>query len=688
MTCSQADNNLKDLMMSLLQTLGLYAQANNLEKEYEKKELSVDSITHILRKFEVIFSVSQLQQSHLTHSIHPFIILPSVGAPYIARRAGNHFETLTINASNNQWQNLSKDHLEGSGYCIAIDSVPSSKSNTQRFSSLLSKKVKWYQPVVWLSLVSSLTGLAIPLFTMAVYDRVIGGQAPHVLPNIALGAGLALIILVSSRLLRAHLLTNTSNQLAKDWADLTFRRLLNMPLMILSRVGLSNHLARLRNSEKVRTLLSGPAGGGLIDLPFTLIAFITIAFLSGWLVLVPIFMLLLFYGVQKVVKKYAQAASPTISSDYQHSTNELAKQFLELRMNPETDGWRTKFARQCKEHCRQNFIYNKRNGLNGAVAHAMSLLTALVTVFTGIFLVLNQTLSPGALIACVMLIWRITGPAQLAFSSSQKLTMLDAAIKQFDRFMSTHTENTELRLDIPTDNAPSLTIKHLTLRFSADSEPALNSVNFSADPGQIIAIIGPNGCGKTALLQTSIGILEPQAGVISLNDKNLRQYDPQVFRNWVGYCAAQPDLFAGSLAQNLRIAKPDATDDELLRTLDKVGAQALLNQIDNDLNYDVFTHGPNLISEVEGSSICLARALLKQPKLLVLDEPVANQNPVVKKAFITLLQQLRGQCTVLFTSHDQDLIAQADKVVILDKGSVVYEGPLPSTPAQTEQESA
>ncbi|WP_299804584.1 peptidase domain-containing ABC transporter [uncultured Shewanella sp.] len=678
---------LKNILIALLQQIGLFSQATNILNDDAIKTIDTVKLAYLLQKHHIGYSVFKTHKQAISQAIHPFIIIPDDKPAVMARRRGEQYEI--FEQQTEQWQAVTTQDLPLIGHVFVIESLPSSKQNIRAFAAHMSKRTKWYRPVFWLSLLSSITGLAVPLFTMAVYDRVIGGQAPDVLPTIALGAALALAILVTTRLTRANVLATTSNRFARDLSDLTFKRLLSMPLMVLSRVGSSNHMARMRNAEKVRTLLSGPSGAGLVDLPFTAIALITIALLSGWLVIVPLVMLLLFYWVMKAVNKYAQSASPTISGDYQNSINELAKNLLQLKTSGETDGWNTKFARQCKENCRQNFLYAKRNGLNAAVAHAMSLLTALVTVFTGIFLVLNQSISPGSLIACVMLIWRITGPAQLAFSSSQKISMMDIAIKQFDRFMQAGTENSELRLDTPaTHTPPAISFQHVTLRYGADVDPALAGVSVDIEPGENVAIIGPNACGKTSLLLAAMGVAEAQAGYVSVNGKNLKQYDPEAYRKWAAFCPAEPDLFPGSLAYNLRIAKQDATDEELIAAIKAAGGESLFNALDNDLNIDLFNRGHTLLSAVEGSYISLARALLKQSSLIILDEPIANRNPAAKAQLLETFNSLKGKSTVLFTSHDQELIQQADKVVILDKGAVVYAGPIPEQSAQQPQSAA
>ncbi|MEE1674788.1 ATP-binding cassette domain-containing protein [Agarivorans aestuarii] len=679
----QQNPDLKPTLISLLQQLGLYSQATNIEQDQRLDSIDVMDFVGLLKKHHIAYSVHRHLPSLVSQAAHPFVLISDHHAPKLLRRHGEQLEQF-----EQQWQACDPATIGEDAHLIMIERLPQQGSSAKAFAEQVSKRSKWYRPVFWLSLLSSLTGLAVPLFTMAVYDRVIGGQTPEVLPSIALGAALALSILVASRLIRAKVMSSASNRMARDLSELTFHRLLNMPLMVLSRVGIANHVARMRNAEKVRTVLSGPAAGGLIDLPFTFIALATITLLSGWLVLVPLLMLLVFYLLMRLMRSYIQSASPTVSGEYQNALNELAKNLTQLKAAGQVDAWTTKFARLCRENSRQNFRYATRNGLMAAVAHALSLSTALVTVFCGIFLVLNQSISAGALIACVMLIWRITGPAQLAFSSTQKFTLLKGAAEQFDRFMQVKTENSELRLDVPDmSQVPSVSFQHLTLRYGAEMEPALSAVNAEIDAGEMVAVIGPNGCGKTSLLLSALGVIEPQAGYVAINNKNIRQYDPELLRSWAAYCPAEPDLFPGTLAENLRVANPDASDEQLVDALLAAGGRALFSALNEQLDAPIAGDDSAMLSAVEGGYISLARALLKGSQYLLLDEPLANRNPDAKRQFIRTLESLRGKATIIFTSHDQELIQLADKVIILDKGTAAYVGPIPSQQPQSNSET-
>lgn len=671
-------NNSNDLQLALIalfQQLGLHSQANSIALDTRLEQVNTTELLDVLRKYSINFHVISMNKKDISHTVLPFIVIPQESHAFVAQRRNNQFEQLTADQT---WQSVSFEDDVVQSKVVIIENLPTKKSATKTFSQHLAKQKKWYTPVFWLSLLSSLTGLAVPLFTMSVYDRVIGGQAPDALPKIALGAFLAITILVGSRLIRAKLVASASNKFARDLSDITFSRLLKMPLMVLSRVGLSNHIARMRNAEKVRGLVSGPGGSGLIDLPFTIIAFLAIVFLSGWLVLVPIGMLFIYYFVMKLLNKYTSSVTPTISTEYQHSINELSKNVLQLKASGQTEARRVEFFRQCRESCRQNFLFAKRNGLKTATAHALSMLTALATVFTGIFLVLNQSITAGALIACVMLIWRITGPAQLAFSSGQKFTMMKGATQQFDRFMQASTEQSEYRIEQPDRTiAPAININQVTLRYSVNQEPVLSGASADIESGDCVAVIGPNASGKTSLLLSLMGVVEPQAGFVLVNNKNLKQYDPENFRDYVSFCPAEPDLFPGTLADNLRIAKQNATDDELIDALIRAGGESLFTSLNSNLNVMLENNASNMLSAVEGSYINLARAFLKNSTFFVLDEPLANRNPHARAAFSESISALKGKATIVFSSHDPELIKLANKVIVLDKGSVVYAGPIP-----------
>ncbi|GLT15296.1 peptidase domain-containing ABC transporter [Vibrio algivorus] len=678
-----SSENLKVVLQFWLKELGLNAQEKNVKANPELDTLDALGLVEQLKKYDVGYVTDHVTRQNVQDTPYPFILIGRSGGTQLYRRRNDDLQCFSVNTQ--KWIKCELADLDVNAMAVFIERLPSKQLNLKAFSREMSKRSKWYRPVFFLSLFISLTGLSIPLFTMAVYDRVIGAQNSNIIIPIAVGAALAVIIYLICQLYRAYILTSVGNRFSRDLSNLTFHRLMSMSLMLLSRVGMVNHINRMKNAEKVRSILIGPTGTALIDLPFTLVVLIAIALLSGWLVLVPICMLLLNFIIMKLVTRYTNNALPTVSNQYQDVMIELSKNVLLLKSGGSIHGWVKGLQRMNQENSRQNFLFAKRNGLNAAVGQMMSMLTALITIFVGVFLVLEQDISPGALIACVMLIWRITGPAQMVFSSSLKFTMLGNAIRQFDSFMMVNTENNELRLDIPNvDVSPSVSIKQLTLRYNAEAQPALSGVSFDIEAGEVVAIIGPNGCGKTSALLSLLGVLEPQGGYITVNGKNIRQYDPQVFRRWVSYSPAETDLVVGSLADNVRTVKPEATDEEVKQALLKAGAQPLLYSVNGDINAPYFSDYDLLMRSIDASTISLARLILKDANYWLMDEPLSSCPAGTKNYFKELITTLKGSKTMVFTTHDPELISMADKVVVLDKGNLVYAGPAIKPESATE----
>ncbi|OBT16806.1 hypothetical protein A9264_11095 [Vibrio sp. UCD-FRSSP16_10] len=679
---SEHFDTLKRTSIALLKQVGMNAQARNLTRNPTLERMTPVDLSEQLKKFNITFTVNKAHRNQLEESYHPFIGIRTAEKDSeneyqasLFRHRGKRYEINLV--GSNTWEEISFEEIQSFSHIIVLETLPSRQINIRTYLKELNQRRKWYWPVLILTLMSTITGLSIPLFTMTVYDKVIGSHLVMVLPQIAVGAVIALFIYVGARLLRGYILSKTVTEFVREIANITFYRLCYIPLMLLSRVGITNHINRMKNTERVRSILAGTVGGSMLDLPFVVIVLVVIALLAGWLVLVPICMLVLNYIISLLLTKYTNAALPLIYNEHQDAVTELSRNILFLKSGGSASGWITNLHRVNRENARQNFLFAKRNGLFAAVSQFMAMATGLTTIFVGIFLVLNQSITSGALIACVMLIWRITGPASMAFSSSLKFTMIQSAIKQFDGFLSVPTENNELRLDIPNiQQAPKLLFKGVTFRYSAEGSPALSNVESSIENGSIVAVIGPNGCGKSTLLLTALGVIEPQAGFVSVNESNIRQYDPSVFRGWCSYAPAETNLVEGSLAQNIRAVKADATDADILNALIQAGAQPLLDIVGGDINQDLFDACNIMMSSLEVEAIALARVIISDSNFILMDEPISSGNPVVKAAFSKFLDSAKGSKTVIFSTHDQSILEHVDQVIVMDKGTIAYSGPV------------
>ena len=189
----------------------------------------------------------------------------------------------------------------------------------------------------------------------------------------------------------------------------------------------------------------------------------------------------------------------------------------------------------------------------------------------------------------------------------------------------------------------------VSFRYSLNVDPALIGVEFKINPGELIAISGPNGGGKSTLLKLLLGMYQPQAGAILIDNVDIRQLDPIELRRMVGYAPQDTQLFRATIAQNLRLARPDATDDEVYQALDMAGGLEQVLALPRGIEYRVGDNTNELPSSLK-QKLSLARAYLTRAPIMVFDEPGAGLDAEGDQKFIQTLKDLKGKATVLFIS--------------------------------------
>jgi ABC-type bacteriocin/lantibiotic exporter with double-glycine peptidase domain len=293
----------------------------------------------------------------------------------------------------------------------------------------------------------------------------------------------------------------------------------------------------------------------------------------------------------------------------------------------------------------------------------------------GIYLVLDGTLTPGGLIASMMLIWRVTGPLQAAASTATGLKQVKSSVNQLHARARIPNEANEPSL-ISDLNVKqwSVVFDKVLFRYLPERAPALSGISFKLEGGQILGVTGPNGSGKTTLLQTIAGINHPQSGAVLFDEKDIRQFDPVELRSEIGFVPEKPSLFPGTIKDNLSIAKPEKDVKELTKHL--------FATIGESLNLDEIAHTslitqPDLNSSFEKEqALILARALLHNPNLVVMDNPAISEVGQFRKIIIDFINKSRGKRTIIFSSHDAELLKLADVVLILNNGEVAHFGEL------------
>jgi ATP-binding cassette subfamily C protein LapB len=544
--------------------------------------------------------------------------------------------------------------------------------------------------ILSISFVINLLALAVSLFAMFVYNTVIPSAASTSLWGVTVGALIAISGAWGLRLLRVGLTARLSAWAGLKISDITLRKSISFPVEMSTRLGVENNLTRLRSLEGVRQWFGGAGGVVSADYPFVLVFLVTLAILGGWVVVVPIVGLLLFALASWPASRLVQARSREAgraNRQMAELTSLVAQRLRALRGVRGSAFWHRRIAELVSQSVAANRTHAEANGLAQAIGQAISSLTVLGTMGVGIALVLDGDMSTGGLIAAMMLIWRITAPAQRMFGTQVRMRQLMDAGRQLRRLLQTEGEASNPQLTSPVASLlPSLEVDRLFYRYSADREPALNGVSFALEPGEVLAVVGPNGAGKTTLLEAICGTRTPQNGTVRVGDRDIRQFDPADYRSWHGYTPQKTPGVPISLPQSMRLRRPESTDAELNTALTRVAGEKWWVFFDASSAEEAFDVSISPAREdrdaLRGRAIVrLAASLLGDPPLIVLDDPLGNKDPALDPYLIKLIDDLRRRSTVIYSTHRPDLILKADKIAVLDRGALAHFGPVAAEPA-------
>ena len=545
--------------------------------------------------------------------------------------------------------------------------------------------------VLFVSLVINVLTLAISLFTMFVYNTVIPGGATSPLWAITAGVMIAIVGAWGLRLARMRVLSQLGAWAGIRIGDVALGKTLSLPLDVSARMGVENNVSRLRTLEGLKQGFGGTSGAVNVDFPFVIIFLFVIALLGGWIVVVPILGLLLLaaasWPLSKLLDERAGQAG-RLSRKLGAMTTVITRRLRALRGVRGSALWDRHLSDLVAQSVAANRDNALANGLVQVVAQAMATLTVLATMGTGVTLVLAGNMSPGGLIATMMLIWRITTPAQQMFTSRLRLKRLGDAGAQLERLLASTGEASNPQVSSPITNlSPVIEADRLYYRYSADREPALNGVSFKADAGSVIAIVGPNGAGKTTLLDLLSGARAPQNGRVLVGGRDIRQFDPSDYRSWHGYLPQKVPGVPLTLPESIRLRRPSSTDQEILHALTRVAGPEWYRYFgvatsDQGLAVSIspWREDP---AAVRGRYIVrMASAILGEPSLILLDDPLGNRDPALNAYFMQLLETLRGKSTIVMSTHRPDLIQKSDMLAVVDNGGLVHFGPV--APPETD----
>jgi ATP-binding cassette, subfamily C, bacterial LapB len=533
--------------------------------------------------------------------------------------------------------------------------------------------------VLLITFLTNLLALATPIYTANVYDHVIPARS---LPTLAFF--LAAIVLAISfdfylRAIKARLVAHVGARFHAALANAALEKVLLLPISMVETVSVATQIARFRQFESVRGFFSGHLVNALLDIPFMLLFFAALAWIGGVFVVVPLALVVLYAVIAAIsiplTRRNIAIAAQAQSRSQAFVTESLAKTETIRQLGAEQI-WSERFRAISRDATIQKFRAQIFDSALQSTAQALSTLAGVGTLGVGAIMVINGSLSAGGLIAVMMFIWRMLAPIQAALLGINNMNQFVQTLRQINALMRLQTERDPIEaLPMPRRHGGRITIDGVAFRYPGRGEPSLRGISLSIPHGEIVALAGSAGSGKSTLLKMILRFYQPIAGTVYLDGLNVQQIDPGELRLAIGYVPREPAFFFGTIRQNLLLADPAADEPRMREALRAAGLDDLDARLPDGLETKILGLGRVGLPQGMRMQLALARAYLKRPAVLLLDDPGAHLDRNADEALIAALRNLRGKTSVIFVTGRPSHMRVCDRVIQIERGLVVGDGP-------------
>ena len=587
--------------------------------------------------------------------------------------------------------NLSREDLASRYLGIAIFLQPRVKfdSRTPEVAKLAKRHWFWgamleqwqvYRDVLSAALLINVFALAIPLFSMNVYDRVVPNYAVDTLWVLAISVILLLGLDMLLRLMRGHFVDLASSRIDIQLSSLLMERVLGLK-MESKPPSVGAFASTMKSFETVRDFIASATVSTLIDIPFALLFYLVIAWIAWPLVFVPILgflgVVIYIYALQQKMHELSETTYRTASLRNATLVESLTAMETIKALSAESHvqaTWEKTAAFLSKTS-------NQLRMLSASATNSVQTIQQVVNVgvlIGGVYLIHDGFLSQGGLIACTMLTGRAMAPlgqlASLLIQYQGARTALDSLNKLMEKPVERPPESSFVHRP---EIRGGIEFRNVTFGYP-NSDPILKNVSFKVNPGESIVFLGRVGSGKSTVQKLILGFYEPQEGSVLVDGIDLRQLDPADLRRNIGCVDQEAILFYGTLRENIAYGAPYADDSAIVAAAELAGLREFVNKHPRGFDMHIGERGASL-SGGQRQCVAIARAFLMEPPILLLDEPTSSMDYTTENEFKLRLSRFAKRFspgkTLLIATHRSSLIDLADRIIVIDEGRIMADGP-------------
>lgn len=539
----------------------------------------------------------------------------------------------------------------------------------------LSKNI--YRDVIYTTILVNLFVLASPMFTMSVYDRVIPNNAKETLWVFAIGVGLVYILDTFLKFTRAILLENAGKKSDIIMSSIIFEKVLDLKMSSHPK-SVGSFASNLKDFDSIRLFLTNATLTALVDFPFALLFLLVIGYIGGWIVLVPITMMLLILiyallvrvplrnSIEQTHKAAAAKSSILIESlqnietlktlgamgqvqwAWEEATGEIAQKSLKSRMISSSIGTVTGFLIQ---------------------------LNTILSIIVGVYLIGLHELSMGGLIAIVIISSRAVAPMGQAAALIANYSDAKSAYDIINSIISQPMERPQGKKFITRPKLKGeIVFTDISFAYEDTDTNVLKNVSFMIKAGEKVAIIGRMGSGKSTIAKLLLHLYEPQSGTILLDGIDIQQIDPADLRKNISYVAQDVALFKGNAKENITYRSIHTSDEQMIRAAVISGADEFIRKHPKGYEMPIGERGMGL-SGGQRQSIGIARSLVFESPIVIMDEPTHSMDQFSENHLLGNLKTYIEDKTVIFITQKNSVLTLVDRIIVMNEGRVYLDGP-------------
>jgi subfamily B ATP-binding cassette protein HlyB/CyaB len=529
--------------------------------------------------------------------------------------------------------------------------------------------------ILLVSFILQIIALATPLFFQVVMDKVLVNQAMKTLNVIAIGLTCAVIFEVLLSAIRTWVFAHTSSKIDVELGARLFRHLLGLPLAYFQARRVGDSVARVRELENIRSFLTGNALTVVLDLLFSFVFISVMYWYSPELTVIVLLSIPVYFTISLVCTPMIRSRLEIKfkrGAENQSFLVESVSGIDTIKSSAVEPRWTDKWDKQLAAYVTSSLSVNNISNLAASSVNLVSKLVNVGIMFFGASLVIDNKLTVGQLIAFNMLAGQVSGPIVRLAQLWNDFQQVGVSMARLGDILNSPTEISTSKTSLPAIHG-EIIFDNISFRYRPDLPEAIRDVSLRFQEGDVIGIVGRSGSGKSTLSKLVQRLYVPQRGRILIDGNDISTIDTSSLRQQVGVVLQENMLFNRTIRENIALTNPVAPLEAVIQAARMAGAHEFICEQSEGYDTIIGEHGTGL-SGGQRQRIAIARALLGDPRILIFDEATSALDYESERLIQDNMRQICKGRTVLIVAHRLSAVADADLIVVMERGQVAEMG--------------